>query len=471
MENSEHRFLAEAPVGKLMRRYAMPCVISLLVGALYNIVDQIFIANASYLGSFGNAANTVVFPMTVIALAIAVMIGDGCCAFVSLSLGKGRPEDASRSTGNAVVLSVTAGFVLMAIYLLLRDPLLTVFGGRVNDETFRLAQEYFFWITLGIPLYMFGQAMNPVIRADGSPRFAMLSTLAGAVVNIILDPVFLFVCKWGMMGAAVATVLGQALTAALAVWYLFHSRIVRLHPADFCLKAKIVWRTLSLSACSFLSQISLVAAMAAINNMVRKYGALDPIFSQTQYAQIPMAVVGIVMKFFQIIISIVVGMAAGCIPIVGYNMGAERRDRVRTLFRRLLLCEALVGAVGLILVEGFPRALIGIFGAANESVYYTDFALRAFRIYLCMLVLACVNKACFIFLQAMGKAAASTALSMVREIVFGVGFALLLPLFWGLDGVLWSMPVSDILTFAISAVLIVRTDRELRGEGKACRLA
>ena len=471
MENSEHRFLAEAPTGKLMRRYAMPCVISLLVGALYNIVDQIFIANASYLGSFGNAANTVVFPMTVIALAIAVMIGDGCCAFVSLSLGKGRPEDASRSTGNAVVLSVTAGFVLMAIYLLLRDPLLTVFGGRVNDETFRLAQEYIFWITLGIPLYMFGQAMNPVIRADGSPRFAMLSTLAGAVVNIILDPVFLFVCKWGMMGAAVATVLGQALTAALAVWYLFHSRIVRLHPADFCLKAKIVWRTLSLGACSFLSQISLVAAMAAINNMVRKYGALDPIFSQTQYAQIPMAVVGIVMKFFQIIISIVVGMAAGCIPIVGYNMGAERRDRVRTLFRRLLLCEALVGAVGLILVEGFPRALIGIFGAANESVYYTDFALRAFRIYLCMLVLACVNKACFIFLQAMGKAAASTALSMVREIVFGVGFALLLPLFWGLDGVLWSMPVSDILTFAISAVLIVRTDRELRGEGKACRLA
>lgn len=471
MENSEHRFLAEAPTGKLMRRYAMPCVISLLVGALYNIVDQIFIANASYLGSFGNAANTVVFPMTVIALAIAVMISDGCCAFVSLSLGKGRPEDASRSTGNAVVLSVTAGFVLMAIYLLLRDPLLTVFGGRVNDETFRLAQEYFFWITLGIPLYMFGQAMNPVIRADGSPRFAMLSTLAGAVVNIILDPVFLFVCKWGMMGAAVATVLGQALTAALAVWYLFHSRIVRLHPADFCLKAKTVWCTLSLGACSFLSQISLVAAMAAINNMVRKYGALDPIFSQTQYAQIPMAVVGIVMKFFQIIISIVVGMAAGCIPIVGYNMGAERKDRVRTLFRRLLLCEALVGAVGLILVEGFPRALIGIFGAANESVHYTDFALRAFRIYLCMLVLACVNKACFIFLQAMGKAAASTALSMVREIVFGVGFALLLPLFWGLDGVLWSMPVSDILTFAISAVLIVRTDRELRGEGKACRLA
>jgi len=462
MENSEHRFLAEAPVGKLMRRYAMPCVISLLVGALYNIVDQIFIANASYLGSFGNAANTVVFPMTVIALAIAVMIGDGCCAFVSLSLGKGRPEDASRSTGNAVVLSVTAGFVLMAIYLLLRDPLLTVFGGRVNDETFRLAQDYFFWITLGIPLYVFGQAMNPVIRADGSPRFAMLSTLAGAVVNIILDPVFLFVCKWGMMGAAVATVLGQALTAALAVWYLFHSRIVRLHPADFCLKAKTVWRTLSLGACSFLSQISLVAAMAAINNMVRKYGALDPVFGLAEYAQIPMAVVGIVMKFFQIIMSVCIGMAAGCIPIVGYNMGAEKYGRVRGLFTRLLICEAAAGAIATLIVELFPTGLIAIFGASNESAYYTEFAVKCFRIYLCMMPLACVNKAAFIFLQAMGKAVASTALSMIREIVFGVGLVLVLPLVWGLDGVIISMPAADILAFIASAIVIIYTYRTLK---------
>ena len=470
-ESQSNSFLAEQPVGALMRKFSLPCILSLLVGALYNIVDQLFIANASYLGSYGNAANSVVFPLTVIALAIATMIGDGCCAYVSIRLGAGEQEQAHRSVGNAIVLTLIVSVVLTAVYLIFMDPILTAFGATVNAETFALSREYCFWIALGIPFYMFGQAMNPIIRSDGSPRYAMLSLLAGAVCNIVLDPIFIFPCGWGMMGAAVATVLGQALTAALAVWYLFHSRIVRLHPADFCLKAKTVWRTLSLGACSFLSQISLVAAMAAINNMVRKYGALDPIFSQTQYAQIPMAVVGIVMKFFQIIISIVVGMAAGCIPIVGYNMGAERKDRVRTLFRRLLLCEALVGAVGLILVEGFPRALIGIFGAANESVYYTDFALRAFRIYLCMLVLACVNKACFIFLQAMGKAAASTALSMVREIVFGVGFALLLPLFWGLDGVLWSMPVSDILTFAISAVLIVRTDRELRGEGKACRLA
>ena len=256
--------------------------------------------------------------------------------------------------------------------------------------------------------------------------------------------------------------LGQIVTAALAVWYLCHTKVVKLTKADFKLKASIVRQSLGLGVCSFLSQISLVAAMAAINNMIRKYSALDAVFSQAQYAQIPMAVVGIVMKFFQIVISVVVGMAAGCIPIVGYNMGAGLNDRVKKLFTRLLVAEACVGAVALVIVEVFPNALIRIFGAANESVYYTDFAVKAFRVYLCMVVFTCVNKAAFIFLQAMGKAFASTMLSMVREIVFGVGFALLLPVFFGLDGVLYSMPASDILTALLSAVVIGKTYRELR---------
>ena len=460
-----NQFLGTERIGKLMRQYAIPCIISLLVGALYNIVDQIFIANASYLGSYGNAANTVVFPLTVVALAIAVMIGDGCCAFVSMALGRNEVDKARRSVGNAVVLSVAGSFVLTAIYLVFADGIIAMFGGTVNEETFHHAQEYFFYITLGIPFYMFGQAMNPVIRADGSPRFAMVSTLAGAVINIILDPIFIFACKWGMMGAAVATVIGQVATALLAVWYLLHMKVIRPAKTDFSLSGSVCGRMLTLGITSFLSQISLVAAMAAINNMLRKYGALDAVFGQAQYAQIPMAVVGIVMKFFQIVISIVVGMAAGCIPIVGYNMGAGKTLRVRDLFTRLLVAEALVGAAALVLAEGFPRQLITIFGAANESSYYTAFAVKAFRTYLCMMILACVNKACFIFLQAVGKALASTLLSMFREVVFGVGFALLLPVFFGLDGVLYSMPVSDILTFVISAIIIVKTYRELNVEG------
>ena len=462
MEAKANSFLGEEPIGKLMRGYAVPCIISLLVGALYNIVDQIFIANATYLGSYGNAANTVVYPMTVIALAVAVMIGDGCCAFVSLNLGMNDRATAKKSVGNAVVMSILSGVVICALYLIFMNQLIAMFGGTVNQETFDRSREYFFYITLGVPFYVFGQAMNPVIRADGSPRFAMAATLAGAVVNIIFDPIFIYGTRWGMMGAAVATDMGQILTAILSVWYLVHMKQVKPEKGDFRLSGTIDRRVLTLGGTSFLSQISLVAAMAAINNMIRKYGALDPVFGQEQYAQIPMAVIGIVMKFFQIIISIVVGMAAGCIPIVGFNMGAGKKRRVRSLFTRLLLYEALVGAIGLVIVEFFPRQLIAIFGAANESSYYTDFAIKSFRTYLCMLVFACVNKSCFIFLQAMGKAVQSTILSMVREIVFGVGFALLLPRFFGLDGVLYSMPVSDVLTFVIALVLILQTYRELR---------
>ena len=343
--NTGNQFLGTERIGKLMRQYAVPCIISLLVGALYNIVDQIFIANASYLGSYGNAANTVVFPLTVVALAIAVMLGDGCCAFVSMALGRNETNTAKRSVGNAVILIAAGSLVLTAVYLIFADSLIAMFGGTVNAETFRCSQEYFFYIALGIPFYMFGQAMNPIIRADGNPKFAMVSTLAGAVINLILDPIFIFGFRWGMMGAAVATVIGQVATALLAVWYLLHMKIIKPARRDYILQGSLCGRVLSLGITSFLSQISLVAAMAAIN---------------------------------------------------------------------------------------------------------------------CMMVPACVNKACFIFLQAMGKALASTLLSMFREVVFGVGFALLLPVFWGLDGVLCSMPVSDILTFLISVILLLKTDRELK---------
>lgn len=297
-ETNSNVFLEREPIGKLMTKYAIPCVISLLVAALYNIVDQIFIANAAYLGSYGNAANTVVFPLTVVALAIAVMIGDGSCAFVSISLGAREHEKAHKTIGNAVLLTIVSSIVLTAIYFLFQDQILTIFGGRVNEQTFAFSKEYFTYISIGIPFYMFGQAMNPVIRSDGNPKFAMISTLAGALLNVILDPIMIFVFRWGMMGAAVATVLGQILTALLAVGYLFHMRAVKLNQHSFILSRRLMKKFLPLGICSFLSQISLVAAMAAINNMVQKYGALDIVFGQAQYAQIPMAVIGIVMKFF-----------------------------------------------------------------------------------------------------------------------------------------------------------------------------
>ena len=464
MEQKSNAFLENEKLSVLMRKYSLPCIISLVVAALYNIVDQIFIANADYLGSYGNAANTVVFPLTVVALAIAVMIGDGVCAFVSISLGADRKEDAHRSIGNAILLCLGSSLILTALYLLAMEPILTFLGGRVNADTYACAKEYFFWIALGVPFYMFGQAMNPIIRSDGSPRFAMVSTVAGAVTNIILDPVFIFPLKMGMMGAAVATVAGQILTAGLAVWYLFHMKAVKLEKRSFVLKGRLIRRFLLLGITSFLSQISLVISMAAVQNMVTRYGALDSVFGQAEYAQIPLAVLGIVMKFFQIAISISVGLAAGCIPVVGYNIGAGRKDRAKRLFTMLLGWEAAVGLIALLIVELMPRQLIAIFGAGNESAYYTAFAVRCFRIYLCMMVPAMVNKGTFIYLQALGKAGPSMLLSMVREIIFGVFLPILLPRFFGLDGVLYSFPTADILTFLLTLVVILKVYRELSTE-------
>jgi len=461
MEPKANNFLETEDIGALMRKFSVPCIISLLVAALYNIVDQIFIANATYLGSYGNAANTVVFPLTVVALAVAVMIGDGACAFVSILLGQGRKKDAGSVIGNAVVLTVASSIVITALYLIFSEQIITMFGGSVNEETFRLCKEYFFYITLGIPFYMFGQAINPIIRSDGNPKFAMVSTLAGAVFNIIFDPILIFGLHWGMMGAALATVAGQVITAILAVWYLCHMKAITLDNKCFALNGGLICKFLPLGITSLLSQVSVVASMAAVNNMIRKYGALDPVFSQPEYAQIPMAVVGIVMKFFQIVISVAVGLAAGCIPIAGYNIGAGRKDRAKELFILLLKCEAVTGFIALLIVELLPSQLISIFGAANESVYYTEFAIRSFRIYLCMVVLATINKGTFIYLQAIGKALASTVISMIREIVFGVGLTILLPVAFGLDGVLYSMPLSDFLTFLIAAVVIRSTLLEL----------
>lgn len=314
---------------------------------------------------------------------------------------------------------------------------------------------------------MFGQAVNPIIRSDGSPKFAMACTIAGAITNVILDPIMIYGLlgcpQMGMKGAAIATVMGQILTAALSVWYLCHTKVIKLNRRSFGIWGSLMSKFLLLGLTSFLAQISLVISMAAVQNMCTKYGAMDAVFGQPEYAQIPLAVLGIVMKFFQIAISVAIGMAAGCIPIVGYNIGAKRFDRAKQLFTYLIIGELAVGFIALLVVEVMPLQLIGIFGAGNESAYYTDFAVRCFRVYLCMLPLATLNKGTFIYLQAMGKAVASTIITMAREIVFGVALPILLPIIWGLNGILISFPMADILTFIIAMIVIIRTYRELDG--------
>ena len=445
----------------LMIELSIPAVLGMVVVGLYNMMDSIFVGQM--VGDVQMGAISVSYPLTLINAGSAAMLGVGSASVLSRAIGKKDENTIKKIMGNLVAMVLLLSVIYTVVGMVFTRQLLSLTGA--SDNILNYAEKYLRIIFAGSLFVNFFQSANMVIRGEGQLKKAMTIIASGAILNIILDPIFIFCFKWGMMGAAVATVIGQVVTAILAVWYIVHMKTVKPSRKDFALQWNICGRMLLLGITSFLSQISLVAAMAAINNMLRKYGAQDPIFKQEQYAQIPMAVVGIVMKFFQIVISIVVGMAAGCIPIIGYNMGAEKKLRVKELFTKLLVAEALVGAVALVLAEGFPHQLIAIFGAKNESVYYTEFAIKAFRIYLCMMILACVNKACFIFLQAVGKALSSTMLSMFREVVFGVGFALLLPVFFGLDGVLYSMPVSDILTFIISAIIIVKTYKELNTKG------
>lgn len=306
MNETANQELARAPVGRLMLRFSVPCVLSLLVSALYNIVDQIFIGHG--VGYLGNGATNVVFPITVITLALALFVGDGCAAYLSLCQGQGDTESAHRSVGSAVTVTVLCGVGLTLLFALFREPILGAFGATEANVSY--AREYFAFLLPGLPFFMFGNAMNSVIRADGAPKFAMLSTLAGCIINVILDPVAIFVLGWGMMGAALATILGQIVTALLAVWYLAHAQTFRLRGDSFRPSGRLLKKFLPLGVSSFITQVSIVVIMAVMNNVLVFYGA------QSKYgSDIPLTVVGIVMKMFQIVVSVVVGVAAGCQPL------------------------------------------------------------------------------------------------------------------------------------------------------------
>lgn len=441
---SDARYLETAPLGRLMLKFSIPCILSLLVSALYNIVDQIFIGHG--IGYLGNGATNVVFPITVITLAAALLIGDGAAAFLSLCQGQRDAERAHRTVGNAVALTLACGLVFAVLFAMGRDVLLPAFG--VTENNLAYAQAYFDTIVLGIPFYMFGIAMNSIIRADGAPKFAMLSTLAGCVVNVILDPIAIFVLGWGMRGAALATILGQIVTALLAAWYLGRTKSVTLTPASFRPSSALLGRILPLGVSSFLTQISIVVIMAVMNNTLVTYGA------QSRYgADIPLTVVGIVMKVFQIVLAVVVGIAAGCQPIVGYNYGAGRTDRVKALFQRLLVAELCVGVLAMVCFECFPLQIIALFG--SEDGLYNQFAVLAFRVYLSTIALCCVQKGCAIFLQALGRPVLAMCLSLMRDFALSVPLVLLLPRTLGVEGALLSAPMADGITFlAVVAVAV-----------------
>lgn len=439
-----NNYLAEEKLGKLMKKFSIPCIMSLLVASLYNIVDQIFIGQG--VGYLGNGATSIVFPITIIALAFALLIGDGCAAYLSICQGRKDLDSAKNTVGNAIILVVAIGIIYTILLVLGRDALLHAFGATPNNMEY--AVEYFNVLVIGIPFFMFGNGMNCVIRADGNPKYAMISTLIGAIVNVILDPIALFVLGWGMTGAAVATIIGQIVTAILAIVYLTHPISFRLDKKSFGLKSRLIYNFIPLGISSFLTQASIVVILATMNNMLVIYGA------KSKYgADIPLTVVGIVIKVFQIVVAFVVGIAAGCQPIIGYNYGAGLNHRVRELYKKMIIAECVIGAVSMLLVECFPMQIISVFG--SESELYNEFAVLAFRIYLCTILLCCIQKATSIFLQSLGKPVMSMGLSLLRDFLLCVGFTLIFAKIFGVMGVLYSAPAADILSM-IAVVIMTR---------------
>lgn len=450
--NQTHAF-AEEKISKLMVRFAVPCILSLLVSSLYNIVDQIFIGRG--IGYLGNGATNVVFPITVISLAVALMIGDGCAAHLSLCLGSRKLDEAEKSVGTAITVSLVSGVGMMLLFFAFSEQILAMFGA--TESNIEYAREYFRIIALGIPAYVFTNAMNSVIRADGSPKFAMISTVAGCVINCILDPIAIFVLHWGMFGAGLATILGQIITALLAAWYMTRCKSVKLHLSSLVKGFNVVGQYLPLGLSSFLTQVSIVVTMGVMNNALVFYGA------QSEYGpDIPLTVFGIVMKVFQIAIAFSIGIAAGSQPIVGFNYGAGHFDRVKEIYKKMTVAEAVLGIAALLAFELLPMQIIGIFG--SESELYNRFAVLTFRVYLSTIPLCCIQKATSVFLQSIGKTIQSFVLSLTRDIVVSIAVVLILPKFIGITGTLLAAPIADAVSILLAVVLMVKVFGTLEKE-------
>ena len=446
----EENILGKEKIGKLMRKFSIPCIISMLVNSLYNIVDQIFIGWG--VGYLGNGATNIVFPLNMICLAFALMIGDGTSAYLSLKLGEKKKDEAKRGVANGILTSILISIVFFVVILALLPQLLNLFGCTEALRSYAL--DYGFIIATGLPFMMVGTTLNSIIRADGSPKYSMVSMVSGALLNTILDPIFIFVFNMGVKGAAIATIVSQVLTFILNICYIKRFKSVKLDEKDFKLNGKAVGKLLSLGISSFITQMSIVFVMAVENNMLKKCGANSDFGSE-----IPITVLGIVMKISQILNSIILGIAVGAQPIIGYNYGAGKNDRVKETLKKVLGLSIIVSTIGFILFQTIPDKLIAIFGSGDEK--YIEFACLAFRTYLMLCIFNGVQIPSGIFFQAIGKSVISAILSVSRQIVLLIPAMIILGNIFGVHGVLSAGPIADGIAFMIALILIIREVRKL----------
>ncbi len=432
----EENILGTEKIGKLIKKFSIPCIISLLVNSLYNIVDQIFIGWG--VGYLGNGATNVVFPLTMVCLAFSLMFGDGASAYLSLKLGEKKKEEASKGVANGILLSIIVAVLICMVTLIFLPQLLNIFG--CTDNLREYALNYGYIIAIGLPFMMIG--------ADGNPKYAMTSMVLGAVLNVILDPIFIFVFKMGVQGAAIATVISQILTFGMNILYIRKFQSIQVKKETFKPQFNSIKKVSTLGISSFITQMSIVVVMAFENNLLGQYGAESKFGSE-----IPITVFGIVMKISQILNSVIIGIAAGSQPIIGYNYGAGKYDRVKKTLKAVLGCSLVISTIAFILFQAIPEQLISIFGSGDEN--YMEFACIAFRTYLLLCICNGIQIPAGIFFQAIGKSVKSAILSLSRQVLFLIPAMLILGKLFGLQGFLYSGPVADGLAFVIAAILLI----------------
>lgn len=441
----KENILGREKIGKLLAKFAIPGIISMVVNSLYNIVDQIFIGQG--VGYLGNGATTVIFPMITFAMAFSLLFGDGSATFLSLKLGEKKEDEAARGTGAGIIGFVGIGIIITILYLIFLEPLCKLFGA--SEAILPYAKDYGRIITYGLPFCAVCAGGASIIRADGNPKFNMIGLFAGTIINVVLDPIFIFVFHWGVKGAAFATILGQFANAVLNIYYFSKKmRNVSLNRFVFRKSISYIPRVSKLGISSFITQMALVVAMATRNNVLVTYGA------KSKYgSDIPVTTLGITMKTFTIIMSIVIGLSAGAQPIFGYNYGSGKYDRVKKTFKLVAVLSTIICTFAFFLAQFKPMAIISIFG--SESDLYNEFAMKCMRIYLMLIPTVGIQIMSGIFFQALGYPVQASILSLSKQIIFQLPVTILLPVFMGVEGVLWAGPVSDVLAFTTMIVMFL----------------
>ena len=435
--------LGTAPVGALLRQFAVPSIIAMMVGSIYNLVDQFFIGH--YVGILGNSATNVAHPLTNCCVAIALLCGYGGAANFNLCMGRGERDKAPRYIGNAAAGMFLGGVLLCVVTQVFMDPLLRAFGSP--DDVLPYAREYVRIVAFGFPFMILTSGGGHLIRADGAPRITMLTSISGALINVVLDALFIIVFEWGMAGAALATIIGQIFSGCLVIWYLITQfKTVPLRRNHYRLRAGIMGRVCSLGMASFFNQIAMLLTTVVLNNSMRHYGGLSE-FGES----IPLAVGGITMKVFQLGFGVIIGIGQGVQPIISFNYGARQYDRVRKGYRLALCCGAVMSVTMFVLFQFFPRQLLGLFGDGSE-IYYQCGELF-FRVFLLMTFVNFVQPITSTFFTSIGKPLKGVFLSLTRQVIFFIPLLIIVPWFFGFHGVLYTGPVADTAALTVSAIL------------------